>query len=107
MSVLVDEHDHPYANGAGRTEQWRAVDPARTAFFVRVVEVGDGAREPSDLGGHAARAICKGVADGGAHAVAAADAVEELGLEDAGYTKGGGGEEDAEGWGRADEEVLL
>ena len=64
-------------------------------------------REPSDFGCDAARAVGERVADGFAHAIRAADAVEEVRLEDAGDAEGGGCEQDAEGWGGADKEVLV
>jgi hypothetical protein len=41
VSVFVDEDDHPYADGARGAEERCAVDPAWSAFFIRVVEVGD------------------------------------------------------------------
>jgi hypothetical protein len=72
------------------------VYPARAAFFVRVVEVRDRTRKPSNLGGDTARAVGERVADGGAHARVATNAVEEVGLQNAWDAQGRRGEEDAE-----------
>lgn len=105
--LLVDKDNHPDAHCAGRAEQRCAVYPPGPAFFVRLGEVGDGAREPPDFGGHAAGPVGEGGSHGLAYARAAADAVEEVGLQDAGDAEGGGSEEDAEGGGGPDEEVLL
>lgn len=56
--LFVDEDNHPDADGAGLAQQRRAVDPARAAFLVRVVEAGHGLWQPANFGGHAARAVC-------------------------------------------------
>lgn len=66
----------------------------------------DGVREPSDLGCDAARTVCEGASDRFADARAAANAIEEVRLEDPGDAEGGRSKEDAQGGRRADEEVL-
>lgn len=79
------------------------MDPARTPLAIAIfVCLG----EPADFCCDAA-AFTKCGEQVGANAAAASDAVEEGRLEDARDAEGGGGEKDAEGWCRADKEVLY
>jgi len=72
---------------------------------VVVMVLGSGARQPGDLGGDG-DAGGEGVADAVADVRRAADVRGEGGLEEARDAEGGRNEDDAEGWGGADEEVL-
>lgn len=104
--LVVDQDDHPHAHCARAAEQRRAVNPARAAFLLPAFELLYCVGQPADLGCYAAGAVGEGVAERVAHALGAADAVEEMRLHDAGDAEGGGGEENAEGRRRANEEVL-
>jgi hypothetical protein len=87
MSVLINEHNHPYANGTGRAEQRRAMDPAWPALLVCVFDSRDGTGQPANLGSHAACSVGKGVTDRSTDTVVAADAFEERRLHDSGNAK--------------------
>jgi hypothetical protein len=97
---FIDHDDHPDADFLVAAQQRRAVDPAGLAFDVSL-----DAAEPGDLCGDAC-AVRKGIEESLTHAFRSADALEEFGLEEAGDSKGGGCERNAEGWVGADEEVL-
>ena len=97
---LVDHDDHPDADFLVAAQQRCAVDPAGLAFDVSL-----GAAEPGDFRGDA-RSVCERVEEAFAYAFGTADAFEEFGLQEAGDAEGGGCECYAEGWVRANEEVL-
>lgn len=99
--LVVDHDDHPHADFLVAAHHRRAVNPSRFAL-----DAAGSVAEPGDFGRDACT-VGEGVKEAFTHVFGAADAFEELGLQEAGDAEGGRCKGYAERRVWPDEEVLF